>query len=121
MLKHTASNTLAYALFAPVESLQEGVLYSVDSPLLLMERLKPGEKNLKLAVCSPDLKPEVPENSKRWLSTPTVSTLVLKGGWKLVGPMQEGVSSCSKVGNNTELVLTLKDGLPLYIALESGE
>ena len=121
VLKHTASNTLAYALFTPVESLQEGVIYSVDSPLLLMERLKPGEKNLKLAVCSPDLKPEVPENSKRWLSTPTVSTLVLKGGWKLVGPMQEGVSSCSKVGNNTELVLTLKDGLPLYIALESGE
>ncbi|MCS2405293.1 chondroitinase [Bacteroides salyersiae] len=121
VLKHNASNTLAYALFASAESLQEGVLYSVDSPLLLMERLKPGEKNLKLAVCSPDLKPKVPENSKRWLSTPTVSTLVLKGGWKLAGLMPEGVSSCSKVGNNTELVLTLKDGLPLYITLESEE
>ncbi|MBX9187172.1 chondroitinase [Bacteroides sp. K03] len=121
VLKHIASNTLAYALFAPAKFLQEGMLCSVDSPLLLMERAEPENEILKLAVCSPDLRPEMTEDGKKWHSVPTVSTLILRGGWKLTGSFPKGVSSCSKVGNNTELVLILKDGLPLYITLKSEE
>lgn len=122
IVEHVPSRTLAYALFAPANALQEGMLRSADTPLLVMERQEAKDGKLELAVCSPDLRPQFLENGKSgWISNPTVSTLVLQGHWKLAGAHSEAVVSCSRAEGDTQLVLTLKDGFPLYLTLTKDE
>lgn len=117
ILRHVPSATLAYALFAPATFLQEGILQSSDTPLLLMERFYGKDGILKLAVCSPDLRPVLSGDKKEWISTPTVSTLMFDGNWRLADARIKGVLSCSYEGTCTKIVLELKDGLPLYLEL----
>lgn len=121
ILKHAPSGTLAYAIFAPVRSpLGEGVLCSSDTELLVMERRfgqEKGEQLLELAVCNPDLRPVPVEGGKEWVSTPTISTLTLRGIWLLRAEDTTGVLSCSYEKSHTKLVLRLEEGLPLYLKL----
>ena len=118
VLKHLPSETLAYALFAPATFLQEGILQSSDTPLLLMERFYGKDGILKLAVCSPDLRPVLSGDKKEWISTPTISTLILDGNWQLADSGTKGVLSCSYEGTCTKVVLELKEGLPLYLEFQ---
>lgn len=120
ILRHVPSATLAYALFAPATFLQEGILQSSDTPLLLMERFYGKDGILKLAVCSPDLRPVLSGDKKEWISTPTVSTLMFDGNWRLADVRIKGVLSCSYEGTCTKIVLELKDGLPLYLELRKA-
>lgn len=120
VLKHLPSETLAYALFAPASSLQEGFFRSSDTPLLLMERSCKKEDVLELAVCSPDLRPVLSGDKKEWVSTPTVSTLMFDGNWRLADATTKSVLSCSYEGTCTKIVLELKDGLPLYLELRKA-
>lgn len=120
VLEHLPSETLAYALFAPASSLQEGFFRSSDTPLLLMERSCKKEDVLELAVCSPDLRPVLSGDKKEWVSTPTVSTLMFDGNWRLADARMKGVLSCSYEGTCTKIVLELKEGLPLYLELRKA-
>ena len=82
-----------------------------------MERFYGKDGILKLAVCSPDLRPVLSGDKKEWVSTPTVSTLMFDGNWRLADARIKGVLSCSYEGTCTKIVLELKDGLPLYLEL----
>lgn len=116
IVKHIPSGTLAYALFAPATALEEGVLQASDTPLLLMERRSKKKNLLELAVCSPDLRPKPTGGSgKEWTSTPTLTTLLLKGNWQASGSEGESLITCSYQEGKTKVVLELKEGLPLYL------
>lgn len=115
ILKHIPTGILAYALFAPTFSLQEGILYSSDMPLLLMERFYKKRNQLELAVCSPNLRPKLIKGNKEWIATPTISTLQLKGCWQVPNCPSKGILSCSYEKGYTKIILELKEGLPLYL------
>lgn len=118
ILKHIPSGTLAYAIFAPVRSLREGVLCSSDTELLVMERCfgqEKGEEFLELAVCNPDLRPASVEDGREWVSIPTITTLTFDGIWLPETEDTTGVLSCSYEESHTKLVLKLEEGLPLYL------
>lgn len=120
ILKHIPSGTLAYALFAPANALQEGVLRSSDTELLIMERCFDRNKSLELAVCSPDLGTVPIEGGKEWISTPTISTLTFDGIW-LPDAETAGVVSCSHGQSHTKLVLKLQEGLSLQLKLHKSK
>ncbi|WP_307757614.1 chondroitinase family polysaccharide lyase [uncultured Mediterranea sp.] len=117
IIKHKPSKTLAYALFAPAKSLQDGFLQASDTPLLLMERFSKKENLLDLAICSPDLRPQNDKEKKTWKSSPTHSTLIFKGCWHVKRCLDKSILSCSPDGEYTKLTVELKDGLPCYIQL----
>lgn len=119
VLKHIPSGTIAYALFAPASSLQEGILRSSDTELLIMERTSGLKNVLELAICNPNLRPTLATGSKDWISTPTISTLVLDGIWQLSDIAKKSIQSISHLGNYTKIVIELHESLPFFVKLNS--
>ena len=119
IVKHLPTNTLAYALFAPVSGLDAGYITESDTELLVMERSDKQTKELKLALCNPDLRPQTLD--KGWMETPTQVVLKLKGNWKVVSSSQQSDLRVEKSSNSeTVLKVTLKEGAPLYISLKDS-
>lgn len=104
---------LLYTLFEAQKELNTGVLLSTSSEMLLIEKKLP-QGELEIIVNNPDLKPQNQEGGY-WKSTPTQSTIVLKGKWKA-----HSLPKAAKLnyeGENTRLNILLKEGNPLSVKL----
>lgn len=112
IVKHTPSNTTAYALFAPATGLKEGALRASDTELLLMERMT--DKRLSIAVCNPDLRPKS-DKYYGWVSTPTTATLTLHGTWILTEASAREVLTVTHADGNTQVTVKLEDGFTRYL------
>lgn len=105
--------TTAYAFFEAKSGLAYGHVTAAASEMLLMEKAVDGTR-LVYGVCNPNLRPESVGNG--WTSTPTHTSITVKGVWALASPADENVV-VSNDGTNTTVNLTLKDGLPVYFEL----
>lgn len=111
-MKHTPSHTTAYALFAPATGLNEGALLASDTELLLLERIT--GKQLSIAVCNPDLRPQS-DKYFGWVSTPTTATLTFHGTWTLDETSAAEALSVTHTDGQTRVTVVLEDGFPRYL------
>ena len=112
IVKHTPSHTTAYALFAPATGLNEGALLASDTELLLLERIT--GKQLSIAVCNPDLRPQS-DKYFGWVSTPTTATLTFHGTWTLDETSAAEALSVTHTDGQTRVTVVLEDGFPRYL------
>ena len=112
IVKHTPSHTTAYALFAPATGLNEGALLASDTELLLLERIT--GKQLSIAVCNPDLRPQS-DKYFGWVSTPTTATLTFHGTWTLDETSAAEALSVTHTDGQTCVTVVLEDGFPRYL------
>ncbi|WP_299017819.1 chondroitinase family polysaccharide lyase [uncultured Photobacterium sp.] len=118
-----ASNTTAYALFESSASIDDGLVKSTDSPVMVM--VTPYSKQLSLSVVNPDLnlyqgkdlsqynaqgeQKEVSIYSRQWKdnrAAPVTTKLVLKGKWKSLGKLPAGVELSARADGTTLLNVT---------------
>lgn len=120
-LKHLSSGITAYSLFAPALNLSYGCLRSSDTEMLFMERMDKSKGTLSIAVCNPNLRPQ-PLKEFGWIATPTYTTFVLNGSWKLKDRRQSGdVLFIQNEASATTITVVLTEGEPLYLELiETG-
>lgn len=117
VLKHHPSGTLAYALFAPASDFHYGYLHSSNTEMLFMERMEQRTETLHIALCNPNLRPQ-PSKEFGWISTPTYTTFVLNGDWKLVEEQtSEKILSLRVDSSKTTIKVALTEGEPLYLRL----
>ena len=117
VVKHIPSASTAYALFAPATNLSCGVVCASETELLLMERLDKTGKNLNLALCNPNLRPET-IGKNNWRPTPTQAVVELKGNWAMkAGSQDQRVSLEKNSRGNTVLRTVLSEGSPVYVSL----
>lgn len=117
VVKHIPSASTAYALFAPATNLSCGVVCASETELLLMERLDKAGKNLNLALCNPNLRPET-IGKNNWKPTPTQAVVELKGNWTMkAGSQDQRISLEKNSRGNTVLRTVLSEGSPVYVSL----
>lgn len=117
IVKHMPTSTTAYAIFAPTSGLNYGAICSSNSELLVMERADKAGKELQLAICNPNLRPEVIDKNN-WKPTPTQLELELKGGWTVKADSENKDILLEKNGKgNTVLKTLLSEGNPVYVFL----
>jgi len=117
VVKHIPSASTAYALFAPATNLSCGVVCASETELLLMERLDKTGKNLNLALCNPNLRPET-IGKNNWRPTPTQAVVELKGNWAMkAGNQDQRISLEKNSRGNTVLRTVLSEGSPVYVSL----
>lgn len=117
VVKHIPSASTAYALFAPATNLSCGVVCASETELLLMERLDKTGKNLNLALCNPNLRPET-IGKNNWRPTPTQAAVELKGNWAMkAGSQDQRISLEKNSRGNTVLRTVLSEGSPVYVSL----
>lgn len=105
-------NTEFYTVFGAVDGLSEGTLVSTDSEMLLI--VKQDGKELRLAVCNPDLKP-IDNKDYGWVSTASKCSFVLKGIWK---PKEDTDMVVNIEAGNTRVNVILQDGKTRYLSLD---
>jgi hypothetical protein len=116
-LTYKPTNATAYAFFAPADNLSFGIVKSVTSALLLLDKPESATGRHYFSVCNPDLKPE--NNSIfGWIAKPTAAILTLDGEWLPVAPV-EGVAFSTSANGQTQISLTLQNGLPLYFGTKT--
>ncbi|MDQ6421416.1 chondroitinase family polysaccharide lyase [Paenibacillus sp. LHD-117] len=97
IVKHNTFNAIGYALFDPTTQLSYGVLNSVDTPVLAMEKTKSAGR-IVLSLSDPDLrleKPTVLGGLEPNLKKPSQSKTViakLNGNWRFAGAAPAGVT-----------------------------
>lgn len=117
VVKHLPSASTAYALFAPANNLSCGVVCASETELLLMERIDRTGKNLDLALCNPNLRPET-IGKNNWKTTPTQAAIELKGSWTMkTGGENRQISLEKNSRGNTVLKTLLSEGSPVYVSL----
>lgn len=117
VVKYLPLASTAYALFAPATNLSCGVVCASETELLLMERLDKTGKNLNLALCNPNLRPET-IGKNNWKPTPTQAAVELKGNWVMkAGSQDQRISLEKNSRGNTVLRTVLSEGSPVYVSL----
>ncbi|MDR2626597.1 MAG: T9SS type A sorting domain-containing protein, partial [Dysgonamonadaceae bacterium] len=112
------SNATAYAFFAPMAEVPFGIVRSVTSQLLLMDKPDASGRH-HFAACNPDLKP-VNSSLYGWLSTATTASLTLNGEWIPVVPV-DGVAFSTPSAGKTQIDLSLQDGMSLYFGVKTPD
>jgi chondroitin-sulfate-ABC endolyase/exolyase len=114
----------AYAVFEPAKALPNGLINSVDTPLLVMTEAQ--KNSVKLAVADPDLRLKKWGHNMSFMPSEIVNpeaqahtaTITLNGKWKLAAPV-EGVKihSAGWFGGKTIVETVLQHGLTKECAL----
>lgn len=115
IVKHLPTATTAYAIFAPIANLTYGTVCGSTSELLVMERSDKAGKELQLALCNPNLRPE--KVDKDWNATSTQAELELKGIWEVKSENKAMVTLEKNSKGNTVLRTVLSEGNPVYVSL----
>lgn len=105
----------SYAFFDAVSNLSFGYLESASTEMLLVIKRDEPKNRLHISINNPNLRP-VPDTDFGFLSTPTQTTIKLKGVWKLLQD-NESVLSMSNDGKSTTINLVLAEGEPVYFSL----
>lgn len=117
IVQHHTFNTIGYALFDPATPLSYGVLNSVDTPVLVMEKTKSADR-VVLSLSDPDLRLEKPASLgglNRQLKKPSQNKTVLaklNGYWQFTSTAPEGVKlvGYDPATNTTTLAFDSVDG-----------
>ncbi|WP_246294609.1 chondroitinase family polysaccharide lyase [Paenibacillus planticolens] len=118
IVKHNASNAIGYALFNPTTPLTYGVLKSVDTPVLAMERNK-SDNHMVFSLSDPDLRlvksKKIGSLTEAELKTPSQHKTVLaklNGDWNFSGAAPAGVTlvGYDLATNTTTLSFDCVDG-----------
>ena len=117
VIKHCPTSTIAYAFFAPASGLSYGTVCASGTELLVMERKDKNGNGLELALCNPNLRPEMLRKNY-WESRPTPMAIELKGKWKLKPDKKvSGLTIGQNERGNTILKAKLAEGNPIYVSL----
>ncbi|QNK55877.1 chondroitinase family polysaccharide lyase [Paenibacillus sp. PAMC21692] len=118
IVRHNTNNVIGYALFDPTTPLTYGVLKSVDTPVLAMEKNK-SDNRFVLSLSDPDLRlaksPSLGNKTVEQLKTPSQRKTVLaklNGDWTFPGAAPAGVTlvGYDLATNTTTLAFDCVDG-----------
>lgn len=114
IIKHIPSNTTAYAVFKTDQPIEQGILASADTPVMVMIK-EDGADKIVFSMSDPDLRlPKLPnqtmeEDTATTASIGKTTVVTLKGEWKLSGE-QEGIRVVKSEGGQTVIELDCIDG-----------
>ena len=114
-LTYLPDNTTAYSFFGPVGNLNFGIVKSTTSQHLLVVKYDSEKNRYRLSICNPNLNPST-DAAYGWISTPTQTTLTLKGEWKVISGA-ENVSAAEPASNETQFTIVMKEGLASHFTI----
>ncbi|NME66784.1 chondroitinase family polysaccharide lyase [Flammeovirga aprica] len=126
IVHHTKTNATAYAIFDANNTVDKGVVYTTDTPILCM--FKEGKSSSLLTVANPDLNlvtwnhnmSKMPAEIVHASNAGMIVTMQLNGNWKQAGYSAELISLTIKE-DKTEVVFFTKDGKSIDLPLEKIE
>lgn len=110
----------AYSFFEPVDGLAYGLVKSVASEMLLMEKYNQTANTLSMAICNPNLRPKT-DYIYNWKSSETRTSIIVNGIWFLKSQNEGSNVSISQGSTTTTIDLTLSEGSPIYLELTDKE
>ncbi len=108
-------NTTGYTFFTAVSGIGFGQVESAASEMLLLQKTV-NDHEMSLAVDNPNLYPVAVPGTYNWQSTPTYTSVVLRGSWQLK-QAADGVDVTALDNDRTQVDFILSYGEPLYIDL----
>ncbi len=103
----------AYAIFEKIDTIQDKLLMNVTKETMVMYRYD--NNSVILSVCDPNLNISEKTYTTPAMSCPINKQLLIKGKWTLKS--DNHFIKLEKIGDNTSLTITCKDGLPMEFTL----
>ncbi|MDD2283813.1 MAG: polysaccharide lyase family 8 super-sandwich domain-containing protein [Paludibacter sp.] len=114
-VSHKQTNMIGYVFFKGVDNIPFGHVKSTTTEHLMTVRNEQEKTRLHFSVCNPNLRPVTNANFG-FLATATTTTLTIRGTWKIL-TATEGVEVTSVNKDETQITLTLEEGMPVYFTL----
>lgn len=112
---HLQSKVTGYSFFKEITDIPFGFVKSTTNEHLLMVKEEVAMNRLHFAVCNPNLRP-VANTEFGFLSTPTETTLTVRGVWKVLNAV-DAVQNVIIDGEYTKVTIVLSEGMPVYFTL----
>jgi hypothetical protein len=116
-LTYKPLNITAYSFFSAVTDIPFGIVESVSSEHLLMDKWDPQTGRHEFAVVNPNLNPQT-HSVYGWIASPTATTITLKGEWLPV-ENTPGVVFSTPVTGKTTITVTMNDGNAVYFTVKT--
>jgi hypothetical protein len=115
-LTYKPKNITAYSFFEPVNNILFGIVRSVTSPHLLMDKADEQTGRHYFAVSNPNLNPQT-NSVYGWIAAPTQTTITLAGEWLPIDAV-DGVQFAASAGQ-TQVTVTMNNGEPVYFGIKT--
>ena len=114
-LWYKPTNIYAYSFFGAASNVTAGIVKSVSTECLLMDKYDATLNRHSFAVCNPNLQPQT-DNVYGWVASQTQTTITLSGEWKAQSQVP-GVTFNTPANAQTLVTVNLYNGEPVYFGI----